>query len=131
VSFPCWELFEEQDQSYRDEVLPPDVKKRVSIEASAPMGWHRWVGDEGSIIGVETYGASAPAEIIFDKYGFTVDNVVQHGLAVMGKRGPVPPALPEQVHLPDRHDRSAPHERELEKAGKTQTESETPAEKQS
>ncbi|HET9495221.1 MAG TPA: transketolase C-terminal domain-containing protein, partial [Chloroflexia bacterium] len=131
VSFPCWELFEEQDQSYRDEVLPPDVKKRISIEASAPMGWHQWVGDEGSIIGVETYGASAPAEIIFEKYGFTVDNVVQHGLAVMGKREPVPPALPEQVHLPDRHDRRAPHERELEKAGKTQTESETPAEKQS
>jgi hypothetical protein len=131
VSFPCWELFEEQDKSYRDEVLPPDVKKRVSIEAASPMGWRRWVGDEGDIIGVETYGASAPAEIIFEKYGFTVDNVVQHGLAVMGKREPVPPAQPEQAHLPDRHDPDAPHERDLEKAGKTQTESETPAEKQS
>ena len=131
VSFPCWELFEEQDQSYRDKVLPPDVKKRVAIEAASPMGWYRWVGDEGDIIAVETYGASAPAEIIFEKYGFTVDNVVQHGLAVVGKRGPVPPAQPEQTHLPDRQDKSAPHERDLEKAGKTQTQSETPAEKQS
>ena len=100
VSMPCWELFEEQDQSYRDEVLPPDVKKRISIEAASPMGWHKWVGSEGDIIGVETYGASAPAEIIFEKYGFTVDNVVQHGLALMGKRGPVPPAPLGDGHAP-------------------------------
>jgi transketolase len=122
VSMPCWELFEEQDQSYRDEVLPPGVKKRISIEAASPMGWHKWVGLEGDIIGVDTYGASAPAEIIFEKYGFTVDNVVQHGLALMGKRGPVPPAL-----LGDGH---APHEHALERSGPSQTAMETPAEKQ-
>jgi transketolase len=131
VSMPCWELFEEQDQSYRDEVLPPDVKKRIAIEAASPMGWHKWVGDEGDIIAVETYGASAPAEIIFEKYGFTVDNVVQHALALLGRRGEVPPKPDEQYHLPDRHDGSAPHERDLEKSGRTQTASETPAEKQS
>jgi len=131
VSIPCWELFEEQDQSYRDEVLPPNVKKRLAIEAASPMGWRKWVGDEGSIIAVETYGASAPAEIIFEKYGFTTDNVVQHGLALMGRREPVPPAQTEQEVLPDQHDSSgAPHERELEQAGTTQTEMETPAEKQ-
>jgi transketolase len=112
VSMPCWELFEEQDRSYQDEVLPPDVKKRISIEAASPMGWHKWVGSEGDIIAVETYGASAPAEIIFEKYGFTVDNVVQHGLALMGKRGPVSAA-----------NGRAPH-------GKTQTDTETSAEKQ-
>jgi transketolase len=122
VSMPCLELFEEQDKSYRDKVLPPGVKKRISIEAASPMGWHKWVGSEGDIIGVETYGASAPAEIIFEKYGFTVDNVVQHGLALMGKRGPVP-ALPSG-------NGHAPHERTMEKQGKTQTSSETPAEKQ-
>jgi transketolase len=132
VSMPCWELFEEQDQSYRDEVLPPDVKKRLAVEAGSPMGWHKWVGTEGSIIGVETYGASAPAEIIFEKYGFTPDNVVQHGLALMGRRDPVPPAQPEEKVLPDQHgDGHAPHERELEKSMTTQTQSETPAEKQS
>jgi transketolase len=131
VSMPCWELFEEQDQSYRDEVLSPDVKKRLAIEAASPMGWRKWVGDEGSIIAVETYGASAPAEIIFEKYGFTTENVVQHGLALMGRREPVPPAQTEQEVLPDQHDSTgAPHERELERAGTTQTEMETPAEKQ-
>ncbi len=131
VSMPCWELFEEQDQSYRDEVLPPDVKKRLSIEAASPMGWGKWVGDEGDIIGVETYGASAPAEIIFEKYGFTTDNVVQHGLALMGRRDPVPPAQTEQHVTPDVGEGdSAPHQRELEKQGTTQTGMETPQEKQ-
>jgi transketolase len=131
VSMPCWELFEEQDQSYRDEVLPPDVKKRLSIEAASPMGWHKWVGDEGDIIAVETYGASAPAEVIFEKYGFTTDNVVQHGLALMGRRDPVPPAQTEQHVTPDLGEGgSAPHERDLEKQGATQTGMETSQEKQ-
>jgi transketolase len=131
VSMPCWELFEEQDQSYRDQVLPPDVKKRISIEAASPMGWRKWVGDEGDIIAVETYGASAPAEIIFEKYGFTTDNVVQHGLALMGRRDPVPPAQTEQHVTPDVSEGdSAPHQRDLEKQGATQTGMETPQEKQ-
>jgi transketolase len=132
VSMPCWELFEEQDQSYRDEVLPPSVKKRISIEAASPLGWRKWVGDEGSIIAVETYGASAPAEVIFERYGFTAENVVQHALAVMGRRGPVPPAQSEGDVLPDQGKKGqAPHERELERQGQTQTEMETPQEKQS
>jgi transketolase len=131
VSMPCWELFEEQDQSYRDSVLPPSVKKRIAIEAASPLGWRRWVGDEGSIIGVETYGASAPAEIIFEKFGFTADNVVQHGLALMGRRPPVPPAQPHGELLPSKGEKGqAPHERELEHMGPTQTGMETPAEKQ-
>jgi transketolase len=122
VSMPCIELFEEQDKSYRDRVLPPGVKQRIAVEAASPMCWYKWVGSEGDIIGVETYGASAPAEIIFEKYGFTVDNVVQHGLALMGKRGPVRDRPIGNGH--------APHERTLEKQGKTQTSSETSAEKQ-
>lgn len=131
VSMPCWELFEEQDEAYRNEVLPPNVKKRLAIEAASPLGWRKWVGDEGDIIAVEAYGASAPAEIIFEKYGFSVENVVQHGLALMGMREPVPPAQTEAEHLPDRHDKDAPHERELEGKMRTETESETPGEKQS
>ena len=131
VSMPCWELFEEQDQSYRDQVLPPDVKKRLSIEAASPMGWHKWVGDEGDIIAVETYGASAPAEIIFEKYGFTTDNVVQHGLALLGRRDPVPPAQTEANVTPDLGEgRHRPHQRDLEKSGPTETSTETPQEKQ-
>ncbi len=123
VSMPCWELFEEQDKSYREEVLPPDVKKRIALEAASPMGWHKWVGDEGDIIGVETYGASAPAEIIFQKYGFSVENVVEHALALFGKGS--------TGERPAQSGKSASHERDLERKGKTQTEMETPAEKQS
>ena len=61
VSLPCWERFDAQDQAYRDRVLPPAVKKRVSVEAGISLGWERWVGDEGAIIGIDHYGASAPA----------------------------------------------------------------------
>jgi transketolase len=130
VSMPCWELFEEQDESYRNEVLPPEVKKRLSVEAASTMGWRKWVGDEGDIIGVDTFGASAPAEIIFENYGFTTDNVVQHALALMGRREPVPPIQSPHEAMAHHGDGSEPHERELEKVMTTQTEMETPAEKQ-
>ena len=131
VSMPCWELFEEQDRSYRDQVLPPAVKKRLAVEAASPMGWRKWVGDEGDIIGVETFGASAPAEIIFKNYGFSTENVVQHALALMGRRGPVPPPHTSHQMLPSRgKGGTEPHEQELEQAGATQTGMETPQEKQ-
>ena len=96
------------------------------------MGWRRWVSDEGDMIAVETYGASAPAEIIFEKYGFTTDNIVQRGLALLGRRGPVsrPGSVNGQLANWDEFD-NALHERELEKVTTTQTEMETPAEKQS
>jgi hypothetical protein len=123
--------FEQQDQAYRDEVLPPDVKKRLAVEAASPMGWLRYVTDEGDIIGVETFGASAPAEVIFQKYGFTVENVVQHALALLGRREPLPPERLWRGVLAhwDKYD-DALHERELEKVMSTQTAMETPAEKQ-
>jgi transketolase len=132
VSMPCWELFEEQDQSYRDQVLPPDVKKRIAVEAASPMGWLRWVGDEGDIIGIETFGASAPAEIIFQKFGFTVDNIVKHALALLGRGEPLPADRTWRGAMADwdKYD-DALHERELEKVMPTQTSMETPAEKQS
>jgi transketolase len=76
VSMPCWELFAEQPQAYRDEVLPPDRRRRVSVEAGVTMGWREWVGDRGASIGVDRYGASAPGEIVLDKLGINVGNVV-------------------------------------------------------
>ena len=71
VSMPCWELFERQPQSYRDSVLPPSVRARVSIEAAAPFGWERYVGLEGAIIGVTDFGASAPGPVVMREFGFT------------------------------------------------------------
>ncbi|HZS29750.1 MAG TPA: transketolase [Gaiellaceae bacterium] len=76
VSMPCWELFEAQTKDYRDEVLPPDVKARLSIEAGVKLGWKQWVGDDGDSLSIERYGASAPGPTVLEKLGYTVDNVV-------------------------------------------------------
>ncbi|MGD8530600.1 MAG: transketolase [Syntrophobacterales bacterium] len=85
VSMPCWELFLEQSQEYRDQVLPAEVKARLAVEAGVPLGWHQWVGDEGDIIGINKFGASAPANENFKQYGFTVDNVVDRAKKLLGK----------------------------------------------
>jgi len=77
VSFPSWELFREQDQTYRDQVLPPGIRKRLAVEAGISQGWREWVGDNGKILAVDRYGASAPAAKIFQEFGFTVDNVIK------------------------------------------------------
>jgi transketolase len=77
VSMPCWELFDVQPQSYRDVVLPPGVRARVSIEAAAPFGWERYVGPEGAIIGVNEFGASAPGPVVMREFGFTPEHVVE------------------------------------------------------
>ena len=73
VSFPSWELFEKQDEAYRESVLPKNIQKRLAVEAGAGIGWERYAK---SVISIERYGASAPAKIIFEKFGFTVENVV-------------------------------------------------------
>jgi len=75
VSFPSWELFKKQDQEYRDNVLPPQIKKRLAVEAGTTLGWERWVGDEGLIIGIDKFGASAPYKIVMEAYGLTVSNI--------------------------------------------------------
>ena len=82
VSMPSWELFAAQPRAYRDEVLPPNVCARVSIEAAATLGWERWIGDRGTAIGIDHYGASAPAEVIGKEFGFTPERVAQTALAV-------------------------------------------------
>jgi transketolase len=92
VSLPCWETFDQQDQAYRDSVLPPSVRKRVSVEIGVSFGWERWVGDEGAIIGLDHFGASAPAGTIFEHFGFTADRVTDVARRVIreGLRGRIP-----------------------------------------
>ncbi|RPI86705.1 MAG: transketolase [Chloroflexi bacterium] len=77
VSFPSWELFREQPQHYRDEVLIPGVKKRLAVEAGVPQGWDQWIGEDGAFIGLNRFGTSAPGAVAMEKLGFTVDNVYE------------------------------------------------------
>ena len=77
VSMPCSELFDRQPQAYRDEVLPPSIKPRVAIEQASTLGWHRYVGDGGAIVGMNTFGASAPLKMLVEKFGFTPDAVAK------------------------------------------------------
>ncbi|MBA2719873.1 MAG: transketolase [Chloroflexi bacterium] len=100
VSLPCWERFELQDAAYRESVLPRDVRARVAIEAGVSLGWDRWVGDEGAIIGLDHFGASAPAGTIFEKFGFTIDRVVAVARDVIGGKVRGPLATLEPGHLP-------------------------------
>jgi len=75
VSFPSWELFSEQDRAYQDSVLLPGVEHRLAVEAGISMGWHQWTGPKGRVLGVDRYGASAPAELIFKNLGFSVEHI--------------------------------------------------------
>ncbi len=85
VSFPSWELFKTQSQEYRESVLPPKIKKRLVVEAGVAQGWERWVGDNGKYLCIDTFGSSAPAEVLFEKYGFTVENVIKHAQALLNE----------------------------------------------
>jgi transketolase len=83
VSMPCWELFELQPVEYRDEVLPPDVKARLSVEPGVALGWAKWVGDRGASISIEHFGASAPGATVLEKFGYNLDNVVARATALL------------------------------------------------
>ena len=83
VSLPCWELFEEQSRAYRDEVLPPAITARVSVEAGVPQGWDRYVGSSGSVIGLDRFGASAPGDVALRELGFNLENVLKHARALL------------------------------------------------
>jgi len=76
VSFPSWEIFEMQSEEYKNTVLPDYVKRRISIEAGVTLGWEKYVGSSGITIGLDHYGASAPQNILFEKFGFAVENIV-------------------------------------------------------
>ncbi|MDQ0161841.1 transketolase [Aeribacillus alveayuensis] len=86
ISMPSWDLFEKQPQEYKDHVLPKNVKKRLAIEMASPLGWERYVGEEGEVIAINTFGASAPGEKIMKEYGFTIENVVQKVKALINQR---------------------------------------------
>lgn len=83
VSMPCWELFEEQSAEYKESVLPKAVKKRLAVEAGTTFGWARYTGSEGDIIGIDTFGVSAPGDVAMKKFGFTVENVVARAKALL------------------------------------------------
>jgi transketolase len=83
VSFPSWELFEQQSADYRESVLPAGVQRRLAVEAGAGQGWERYVGPSGRIIGIERFGVSAPYKTIFEHFGFTVDNVHQQAKSLL------------------------------------------------
>ena len=89
VSMPCLDRFAEQDQAYRDAVLPPAIRARVSVEAASPIGWHRWVGDLGDVVAMEGFGASAPAKVLYEHFGFTGEVVAERARAVLAKTGSV------------------------------------------
>jgi len=92
VSLPCWEAFEAQDAAYRESVMPRGVRRRLTIEAGATLGWERYAGDEGAMLGIDHYGASAPAGTIFEHLGFTPDRVTDVARRVVreGLRGRIP-----------------------------------------
>jgi len=86
VSMPSFEIFERQTQAYRDSVLPPDNRKRLAIEAGSPMCWYKWVGTEGDVIGMTTFGASAPYKDLAPHFGFTVENVVARAEKLIARK---------------------------------------------
>jgi transketolase len=86
VSMPSWDIFDQQTQEYRDSVLPPNVKARVAVEQGSTFGWERYVGQEGRIIGMKTFGASAPLKELQKKFGFEPDRVAAAGKELLGRR---------------------------------------------
>ena len=85
VSMPSWNLFESQDEGYRESVLPKAMKKRVTVEAASGFGWHRWAGDEGTVISIDHFGASAPGEEVMKNFGFTAEHVTAEALKLLGR----------------------------------------------
>jgi transketolase len=86
VSMPCWELFEKQNDNYKQQVFPKGLRKRLAVEAASPMGWRRYTTDEGDMLGMTRFGESAPGPELFKEFGFTVDNIVMRAKALLGRR---------------------------------------------
>ena len=83
---PCREIFETESKQYRDEVLPPDVKARISVEAAATLGWERFTGDDGVMIGIDRFGSSAKGELNMEKFGFTAGNIIKKARELTGMK---------------------------------------------
>ena len=77
ISMPNWYAFEQQSSEYKESILPSDVTKRIAIEMASPLGWHKYVGIEGKVIGIDSFGASAPGDLVVEKYGFTKENILK------------------------------------------------------
>ena len=77
VSLPCWELFDRQPAAYRDKVLPPQIRARVAVEAGIRLGWEHYVGLDGVVVGMDRFGASAPAPVLYEKFGITTEKVLE------------------------------------------------------
>jgi transketolase len=105
VSLPSWELFERQDAAYREAVLPAAARRRVTVEAGVTFGWDRWAGDEGAIVGLDRFGASAPGPEVMTRFGFTAERLAEIGRAVVrdGLRGRVPLPPGGDPDAPTRH----------------------------
>ncbi|MEE8186664.1 MAG: transketolase C-terminal domain-containing protein, partial [Nitrososphaerales archaeon] len=86
VSMPSWELFDLQPNDYQEKVLPPEIRKRISVEAAATFGWEHYIGLDGISIGMTTFGASAPGDVALEKFGFTTENIVEKCLEINGKK---------------------------------------------
>jgi transketolase len=84
VSMPSWEIFDAQDEDYRNSVLPPSVEARISVEAGVPSGWERYVGFRGRSVGIDRYGASAPGEELLQELGISPENVANEALSLLG-----------------------------------------------
>jgi transketolase len=89
VSMPSWELFDRQDAGYRDGILPPSVRSRVAVEAGVKIGWERYVGLDGAVVGMEGFGASAPGRVLFEQFGFTAARVADTARASMRRSGEI------------------------------------------
>jgi transketolase len=83
VSMPSFELFEEQDDAYKESVLPDSVRIRLAVEAASPFGWHKYVGIDGDVVAMEGFGASAPGDLLYEKFGFTAQHVAERALDLL------------------------------------------------
>ena len=86
VSMPCMELFDEQDDAYKQSVIPNETRARIAVEAASPFGWHKYVGIDGHVIGMNSFGASAPSGKLFEHFGFTVDRITNAALELLKGR---------------------------------------------
>jgi transketolase len=83
VSFRCWEIFDQQSKEYKESVFPKNIRKRLAVEAGSPIGWLKYVTDDGDVIGITKFGESAPGDEVMKEYGFTVENVVAKAKALL------------------------------------------------
>ncbi|MBS3413576.1 transketolase, partial [Staphylococcus aureus] len=82
VSMPNWNAFEQQSEEYKESVIPSSVTKRVAIEMASPLGWHKYVGTAGKVIAIDGFGASAPGDLVVEKYGFTKENILNQVMSL-------------------------------------------------